>query len=75
MPCTDTKVFEEKANPLSSKVSPLSTKTNPLSGKVSPLSAKQNITSEMCLDYVVKTYENGDFFALQNNDQLILNEA
>lgn len=75
MTCTDKNLYEQKANPLSPKVSPLSAKANPLTEKVSPLSVKQNITSEMCFDYTVKTFENGDFFATQDNNQLIFNLA
>lgn len=73
MSCNNSQVYTPKQNPTSGMASKYTPKVSPLGPKNSPLASSPAQLSNMCLDYTVKNYENGDFFELQDNSTLILN--
>ena len=75
MSCNNTQVYTPKQNPIGSKASITTPKQSPFSPKNSVVSSTPVPLSNMCLDYVVENFQNGDFFATQDGGTLLFNLA
>lgn len=73
MTCNNSQAYTKKTSPVSKMDSLMSDKASPFTKKVITETKKDDIRQKQCLDFVVKTFENDDFFMLQDDSTLIMN--
>lgn len=73
MSCRKTKVYSQSSSPYGSKGTPFSDKISPYASRVSAFTDKVSAFGALCLDYVVYTFMDGNFYAFQDNTQFIFN--
>lgn len=73
MTCKIPSAYTEKESPFGRLTSPFSDIVSPFTKKDTMYADGASPLSPMCFDYVIKIFQDGDFFTFQDGKQFIFN--